>query len=193
MNHQEGARYQHRVDTDARTLLGRVGDGDESALAALHARYAGVVFGFVLSRVPQRELAEEISADVWLGCWRSARAFRGESRVLTWLLGIASRQIHTHMRGKRLSTVPLVEQLDVAGDASNDPAMIVSDTEAAGELIDAIRALPAPLYEVVALAWLHELPYDEIAVAVSIPVGTVKSRVSRARALLHAWIGEGDE
>nr|WP_276569160.1 RNA polymerase sigma factor [Microbacterium lacticum] len=159
----------------------------------MHERYAGVVFGFVLSRVPQRELAEEISADVWLGCWRSARAFRGESRVLTWLLGIASRQIHTHMRGKRLSTVPLVEQLDVAGDASNDPAMIVSDTEAAGELIDAIRALPAPLYEVVALAWLHELPYDEIAVAVSIPVGTVKSRVSRARALLHAWIGEGDE
>lgn len=193
MNRRGLPRYQHGVDTDALTLLARVGDGDEAALATLYARYEGVVFGFVLRRVSDRELAEEISADVWLGCWRSAKAFRGDSRVLTWLLGIASRQIHAHVRGKRLHTVPLVEELDVPSDASDDPASIVSDAAAAHDLIDAIRALPPSLFEVVSLAWLHELPYDEIGAAAGIPVGTVKSRVSRARTLLRARIGESDE
>src|SRR5690625_8048621 len=49
---------------------------DERALGHLYARYASVVFAFVLARVSDRGVAEEVSADVWLGCWRSARAFR---------------------------------------------------------------------------------------------------------------------
>lgn len=72
-------------------LLVRIGEQDERALAELYERYSTVVFSFIVARTPDRGVAEEICADVWLGCWRSARAFRSDSRVLTWLLGIAKR------------------------------------------------------------------------------------------------------
>jgi RNA polymerase sigma-70 factor (ECF subfamily) len=176
-------------ESDA-ALLERVGGGDEAALACLYERYAPVVFGFVRRRVPDRELAEEVCGDVWLGCWRSARAFRGDSRVLTWLLGIASRQVIMSTRGRRRPTVPLDEDLEVVAVESDDPAAVVADAAGAAELTAAIQQLPAELYEVVVLAWLHELPYSEIAGAVGIPVGTVKSRMMRARRLLQARVGE---
>src|SRR5690625_7795292 len=82
-------------------LLALVGEGDERALGHLYARYASVVFAFVLARVSDRGVAEEVSADVWLGCWRSARAFRRDAKVLTWLLGIAKRQIYMHRSEER--------------------------------------------------------------------------------------------
>lgn len=176
------------TDTD---LLAAIGRGDESCLAALYRRYSSVVFAFISARVSDRGVAEEISADVWLGCWRSARAFRGDSQVLTWLLGIAKRQIWTHTRGKRLVTVPLDEQAETI-PSDDDPADLVTSKAAVGDVLAALEALPPELAEVVRLAWLHELPYEEIASAVEIPVGTVKSRVSRARRLTRERLRRND-
>ena len=84
-------------------LLEAVGGGDERAFAELHRRYAAVVFSFVLARTADRGAAEEVSADVWLGCWRSARAFRGDSQVLTWLLGIPAGTVKSRVsRARRI-------------------------------------------------------------------------------------------
>src|SRR5690625_6379590 len=163
-------------------LLALVGEGDERALGHLYARYASVVFAFVLARVSDRGVAEEVSADVWLGCWRSARAFRRDAKVLTWLLGIAKRQIYMHTRRKRLPQVPLDdEQANEVPSDDLGPAELVLAADQAAAVMDALDALPEGLSEVVRLAWLHELPYEEIADVVGVPVGTVKSRVSRAR------------
>jgi RNA polymerase sigma-70 factor (ECF subfamily) len=180
------------ADSDE-ALLVRIAAGDERALAELHARYASVVFGFVMARTPDRGIAEEISADVWLGCWRSALAFRRDSRVLTWLLGIAKRQIYVHTRRKGLLQVPL-EDLECAIPADDgDPADLVASAEGAGALLTVLRALPAELAEVVRLAWVHELPYAEIAELEGIPPGTVKSRVSRARLLVREELRRNDD
>lgn len=188
MNLTDSARYKCYVDPDSAALLWRIGKGDKRALACLHSRYAAAIFGFVTHRVADGSIAEEICADVWLGCWRSAQAFRGDSKVLTWLLGIAGRQIHTHTRRKRLDTMP-IDEIEVPAIASQDPAWIVETANQRQTLVDAIKALPSSLYEVVVLAWLHELPYEDISSVVGIPVGTVKSRVSRARELLRSRIG----
>lgn len=161
-------------------------------MAELYSRYAPVVFSFVKARTSDVGVAEEVSADVWLGCWRSARAFRGDSRVLTWLLGIAKRQIWTHTRGKRLPTVPLDENAESIPSTADDPADLVSSAVAVEELVVALGSLPPELAEVVRLAWLHELPYDEIGSVVAIPVGTVKSRVSRARRMMREALGRQD-
>jgi RNA polymerase sigma-70 factor (ECF subfamily) len=177
---------------DDRVLLGRVGAGDERALAELYARYSAVVFSFVLARVTDRGLAEEISADAWLGCWRSARAFRGDSQVLTWLLGIAKRQVWAHTRRMRLATVALDERAESMPADDPDPAEVVSDQASVDEVRAAMSDLPDDLAEVVRLAWLYELPYGEIASVVGIPVGTVKSRVSRARRLMGERLRRND-
>ena len=81
-------------DGRARAALARMARGDEGALEELYRCYAPAVLAFALARCPDRQLAEEAAADAWLGCWRSARAFRGDSRVLTWLLGITKRQVY---------------------------------------------------------------------------------------------------
>lgn len=179
------------AETDER-LLARVGDGDERALAELYARYGSAVFAFVLVRTSDRGAAEEVSADVWVGCWRSARAFRGDSQVLTWLLGIAKRQVWTHARGKRLATVPLDDQAETVAADTEDPADVISASDAVGSVLDALGALPPELAEVVRLAWLHEMPYGQIAVVVGVPVGTVKSRVARARRMLRGQLRRQD-
>jgi len=179
------------ADTDEQ-LLARVGDGDERALAALYSRYSSIVFGFVLARAPDHGVAEEVSADVWLGCWRSARAFRGDSRVLTWLLGIAKRQVYVHTRRKRLPQVPLDEEAYELPTDDPNPAELAISAEATRALLDSLDALPAELMEVVRLAWGHELPYDDIASVVGVPVGTVKSRISRARRVLQEVLRRQD-
>lgn len=75
-------------------LLVRVASGDERAFETLYGRHAAAVRAFVRVRVPDAGTAEEVCADVWLGCWRSARAFRGDAKVLSWLLGIETADLH---------------------------------------------------------------------------------------------------
>lgn len=167
------------------SLLVQIGTGNERAFSLLHARYSSIVFSFVLARMADRGGAEEVAADVWLGCWRSARAFRGDSQVLTWLLGIAKRQVSAHTRRKRLPLVPLEDNEYAIPAEDSDPADLVVSADQSKILLAALETLPEDLTEVVRLAWVHEVPYAEIADLVGIPPGTVKSRVSRARRLLR--------
>ena len=74
-------------------------------------------------------------------------------------------------------------------DEAGDPSDALIAQAGIGEIMAALDALPAALAETVRLAWLHELPYAEIAQVTDVPVGTVKSRVSRARALMQETLG----
>ena len=186
------AQSQPMIDVDKQLLI-RIGRGDECALAKLYEKYAAMVFSFVVTRTPDRMLAEEIAADVWLGCWRSAPAFRGDSRVLTWLLGIAKRQIYVHTRRKFLPQISLDEsEYEIAAE-ENDLADLVVSGAQAKKLLIALRQLPDDVTEIVRLAWVYELPYGEIAKLTGIPIRTVKSRVYRARRLLHEQLRSNDD
>lgn len=172
-------------EREAKAALVRVAQGDQAALEALYGAYAPTVLAFAAARLPSREVAEEVAADTWLGCWRSAAAFRGDSCVLTWLLGIAKRQAYLRMRRTRPVECPLDDSLDALADAAPGPSDAVLEAAGVAELLAALDALPPELAETVRLAWLHELPYAEIAAIADVPPGTVKSRVSRARHLLQ--------
>ena len=173
---------QDADDALARSALARIARGDEGALEELHSLYAPAVFAFVSARLGDRGAAEEAAVDVWLGCWRSAAA-------LTWLLGIAKRQACMRMRRIRPEELPLDEDLTQLADEAGDPSDALIAQAGIGEIMAALDALPAALAETVRLAWLHELPYAEIAQVTDVPVGTVKSRVSRARALMQETLG----
>ncbi|MFR8534897.1 MAG: RNA polymerase sigma factor, partial [Eggerthella lenta] len=152
---------QDADDALARSALARIARGDEGALEELHSLYASAVFAFVSARLGDRGAAEEAAVDVWLGCWRSAAAFRGDSRVLTWLLGIAKRQACMRMRRIRPEELPLDEDLTQLADEAGDPSDALMAQAGIGEIVAALDALPAALAETVRLAWLHELPYAE--------------------------------
>ena len=176
-------------DGRARAALARMARGDEGALEELYRCYAPAVLAFALARCPDRQLAEEAAADAWLGCWRSARAFRGDSRVLTWLLGITKRQVYVRLRRGRPVECALDDGTEQLADETGDALEVLLAQAGLGEIVAALDALEPALAETVRLAWLHELPYAEIAQVTDVPVGTVKSRVSRARALLQKTLG----
>lgn len=176
-------------EREAVAALARVTRGDETALEELYRAFAPAVLAFVLGRVESREVAEEVAGDTWLGCWRSAAAFRGDSRVLTWLLGIAKRQAYVRTRRARLAECTLDDSLEMLVDDARNPSDLALEAAGMEELLAALDALPPELAETVRLAWLHELPYAEIAAVMDVPTGTVKSRVSRARRLLQDRLG----
>jgi len=170
-------------------LLARVRDGDTGAHRELFGRYAGRVYGFVLRRVEDPALAEEIAADVFFEVWRSAARFRGDSRVSTWLFGIAHFKARAATRRQRsgirgVTRLSNVEALHRVPDRS-DP---VRAAEARGELrrlAGAMEALPPSQREVVELVFGEGMAYAEAARRLGVPEATVKTRVSRARSRLR--------
>jgi RNA polymerase sigma factor (sigma-70 family) len=169
------------------SLLTQVASGDERAFETLYGWYAAAVRAFVRMRVSDAGAAEEICADVWLGCWRSAKAFRGDAKVLSWLLAIAKRQIYMRLRRVRPSVTALDDAPEMSDGGPGPETSALSEAEV-DDLTAMLRRLPDELVETATLAWLHDLPYRQIADLLEVPEGTVKSRISRARRLLRAQL-----
>lgn len=176
-------RTSDRLDPDA-SLVRRMAGGDEDALRALYAAYGRRIFAYAYRLTGSRPLAEEVVQDSLLAAWQGAGRFRGESRVLTWLLGIVHRQALNATRRKRLHSVDLERAAPVA-DRAPGP-------QARAEGLDRRRVLKAALAElslnhqaVLELVFYQELCLKEVAEVCGCPVGTVKSRLSYAKAQLR--------
>jgi RNA polymerase sigma-70 factor, ECF subfamily len=170
-------------------LLRRIGQGDESAMAAFYREHGRVVFGQVLLVAGKRVLAEEIVQDTMLAVWRGAGSFRGESSVRSWVIAIARRQTRDRLRGRRLR---LVDDSFLADQPSSGPGPEATALDRA-ELADvkgAIRELAPAHREVLGLVFGSGLSLPEVAGVLEIPVGTVKSRLTAARTALGRVLNE---
>ena len=172
---------------DDQSLLAAIAAGDREALAELYARYQQPLYSYLLQLTPDHGLAEEILQDTLVAAWKSARSFEGRSTVLTWLIGIARRQAHNTLRQRKLQ---LAEEAELACVASSEPEpeAFALNSLARDELVTAFRQLPALHREVLTLALVQELSYEETATILGVPVGTVKSRLSNAKRLLRALL-----
>jgi len=170
-------------------LLERIRERDSAALRVLFQRYRGRVFHFVLRRLGDPSLAEEVVADVFFEVWRSAHRFRGASRPSTWIYGIAHfKAASAHRdrsRQKRASVrATNVELLHRVPDERDDGARLTAREEL--DLVRRVLAgLPEEQRQVIELAVIEGLPYEEVAARLGVAEGTVKTRVSRARARLR--------
>jgi RNA polymerase sigma-70 factor, ECF subfamily len=177
---------------DEAALVGRVGQGDEGAMAEFYREHGRVVLAQVLLVTGERALAEEIVQDTMLAVWRGASAFRGESSARSWVIAIARRQTRDRLRGRRLR---LVDDAYLAGQPSSGPgpeAMALDRAELA-EVMSAIRGLAPAHREVLGLAFGSGLSLPEVADVLEIPVGTVKSRLTAARAALNRILDEKEQ
>ncbi|MFG2339589.1 RNA polymerase sigma factor [Streptomyces yangpuensis] len=168
-------------------LIAAVARGDQTALRTLYERHAAAMLRLIRRLSSDQGVCEEILQETWLAVWRAAAGFRGESSVRGWLLGIAKRQAHNQLRRSRPQSVDLAEALDVPDSAPSVEDQVLRDA-AQSELLTAVRALPEHLREVLALVLVEDLPYPEVASVLSIPVGTVKSRMSHARRRLGTML-----
>lgn len=147
------------------------------AFEAVFERHFDAVHAFAQRRVGP-DLADEVAAEAF------ARAFDRRSRydasyvdALPWLLGIATNVMRRHWRSER-------RRLDAYARSVGGPASAGPGGEAAGELLAAVARLPRAQREVLLLHAWADLSYDEIAQALDVPIGTVRSRLARARARL---------
>jgi RNA polymerase sigma-70 factor (ECF subfamily) len=184
-------------DRRDRALLSGVCGGDEEAFQLLFRRYYGRVKGFILGRVNDPHLAEELAGDVFFEVWRHADRFRGESRVSSWLFGIAHYRCLGALRERRAAKrskvgSATVEYLHAVPDASQGPERIRS-REDLQQVIDEIENLPETYRAVAEMALVEGLSHEEIAQRLGIRPDNVRTRVSRARAQLRRRTGREQE
>lgn len=197
MNLQARERYVPGVETDTdvdtdRGLLAAVATGDESSLRVLYDRHSPVMLRLLRRLTSDAGIAEELLQESWLAIWRSAATFRGDSSVRGWMLGVVRRQAHNRLR--RIEPIRLALDAEEVLEPADPGADVEADVLAsAGQrrILAAIEALPRRHREVAVLALVEELPYTDIAEALGIPVGTVKSRMAKARARLCTALAEG--
>jgi RNA polymerase sigma-70 factor (ECF subfamily) len=179
-------------------LIQRCAAGDETAFAELVAEHQRMVVQLAMNLLGDRDEALDLSQDVFIRVFRTIGQFRGQSALRTWIYRIAvnqARNRHRFWRRRRRSDqVSLDAHVEAHGDfqcgAESGPDRILAQKELAARLTEALNALPFDQRTAVVLREVDGLSYDEIAFSLGVAVGTVKSRLTRARQTLRAGLRE---
>jgi RNA polymerase sigma-70 factor (ECF subfamily) len=177
-------------DTDER-LVRCFQEGSADAFGVLVNRHGTRVYNLCLRILGDPEEAADASQDTFLAALRKLNTFRGDSAFTTWLHRVAVNACYDSLRKKRRR--PLLQIVRDEDDERPEPALPAPDhADDVVFSVDVARALleiPEEFRMVLVMADVQDLPYDEIASVLEIPVGTVKSRVFRGRAALGRALG----
>jgi RNA polymerase sigma-70 factor (ECF subfamily) len=162
------------------SLLGRMLEGDEDAFTALYRRRQGPLYRFALHMSGSAAIAEDVTQDVFLALIESGRRFDGSrGPLLSFLYGIARNLVLRRIEKDRAAEPVGEEYAD--GEALLDD---LTRRETVEQVRRAVLSLPAAYREAVVLCDLENASYEDAAAALGCPVGTVRSRLSRGRAML---------
>jgi RNA polymerase sigma-70 factor, ECF subfamily len=169
-----------RQAEDELALLAAVAHGDEQAFRRLYLTYHRRLGGFLMRITGRLDLSEELIDDVMFVVWKNAGSFRQESRVSTWVMGIAYRQAMKALRRRRIAPAPM--PADVDGEVQEPGSLDCAERQEALEGIEsALAMLPAEQRLAIELAYFMGYSCNEIAIIAECPVGTVKTRMHHAR------------
>jgi RNA polymerase sigma-70 factor (ECF subfamily) len=164
--------------------LRQTANGDRAAFERLFRAYEHRLYRYLLGLVRDPQTAEELTGDTMLDVWKGASRFRGQSKVSTWIFGIAH---HKAIDALRRRTPEHIELRELAGveDASPGPeAVALADSFRRG-LTDALGELTPEHRAVLELTFTNGCSQAEIAAIVGCPVNTVKTRVFYAKQQLR--------
>jgi RNA polymerase sigma-70 factor (ECF subfamily) len=169
-------------------LLRRMMGGDEDAFTALYRRRQAGVYRFALQMSGSQAIAEDVTQEVFLTLMREARGYEpARGSLAAYLYGMARHQVLRCLRRRRGEAL-LAAAVDRVG-GGDGPLGELTRRQSVEAVRGAVLALPAHYREVVVLCDLQELNYSEAATALGCALGTVRSRLHRARQLLAARLG----
>jgi RNA polymerase sigma-70 factor, ECF subfamily len=176
-------------------LVARCVAGDEDACTALVEEHQRMVFHLACNILGDQDEALDLSQEVFLNVFRTLDRFRGQSALRTWIYRIVVNQARNRQRWWRRrfrqAQVSLEAHVDTHGEpcATRDesaPDKVLRQKEQAARVWDALAQLPFDQRTALVLREIDGLSYDEIGYSLGVAVGTVKSRLARARQLLRA-------
>lgn len=174
-------------------LWAQARDGDAEAFGEIYARHARAVHDFCLWRTADPQAAEDAVATVFLEAWRQRdRLDLQTNSAAALLLGIANNVVRGHWRTSRRHRQALTRLRATASTEGAEPeSAVIARIDAlrhVREAREAIRSLPRREREVLTLIADRDLSYEETASALGVPIGTVRSRLARARSRLRTGI-----
>ncbi len=201
------AVYEKAADDQIAELIEEAKSGDMDAFSALLERYQKYIYHTAVRLLSSRDrdstLADDIVQDTFLKVWNSLDSFRGECAFSTWLFRVTVNTARDHLRREvRQKTVSLtredgdeenVKEWDVpvtSGDEVPESALDRRETILA--VRRAVEELPPDQKAVIVMRDLNDLPYQDIADALGISLGTLKSRLSRGRQNLKIILQNGN-
>ncbi len=187
-------RFSSKALEDFKLIDMAVG-GDEKAYAKLLQRYKRPVYHMVLKMVRNVDDAEDLTIESFAKAFRSLHRFKKDFTFSTWLFRIATNNTIDHIRKKKLNTLSIENtytdddgqsvSIDVEDDGTLNPQEEAIKAQKEEIIQVFVGMLPAKYQKLVRLRYFHELSYEEIAVELEAPLGTVKAQLHRARELMY--------
>jgi len=172
--------------------------GDRDAFGALVLRHQRGLVNYIFRLVGSRDVASDLSQEVFLKVFVSLDSFDPRYRFTTWLYRVASNRAIDHLRRRQPRTLSLSEP-SPSGDAPAPPAIATNDPspddilrgrEIESRISEAIASLPTGYRQLILLRHRQNCRYDEIARITRLPLGTVKNRIFRAREILRERLAD---
>lgn len=167
-----------KIDSDI-TLLQQIAGGEEDALHGLYTAYGQSMYVYALRLLRDPSSAEEAVQESLVAVWQGAKNYRGESRLITWLLGIVHHKSLNLLR-KRVD-LSLDDQQTIFPSTEELPGHQVETRDRLRLVQEGMQQLPLEQRSALELVFFHHLSMDEAARVLDCPTGTVKSRLFSAR------------
>ena len=190
----DGVVKTEPTEVNDRELVARFQVGDAAAFDTLVRRHQGRAFNVAYQLLRNAEDATEVAQDAFVRIYRGLPGFRGECEFTTWLHQVVVNLAHNKHRWWRRRGQQVTESLDAGLDdnlvrqmpaATVGPDAVAAQREFARSLSARLAELPVVYREVLVLRNVEDLSYEEIAVVLKCEIGTVKSRIARAREALR--------
>ena len=182
-------------DNAEQQLIERCRRGEDEAFRELVDQHKRLVFALVARSVRDQGRAEELAQEVFLRVHRGLKYFRGDSRLSTWIYRIASNVLAEERKPGRPVEISLDEPAADGDRPRFEPGAAdraFSDLELQDRLGKAIERLPTPYQILVNGHYLQGLRYEDLAEALALPMGTVKTHLHRAKRLLRQMLESGE-
>ena len=164
----------------------------ELTIEKLHAEHHQKIFIWINSKIRDKEQAEELANDVFIKAFENLEDYdQNVAKVSTWIFTIAKNLLIDYYRKRKLETTSMNNYVDEDGNEllihtdNGNPEKEMINNQLGDKIMDAIISLPSNYQTIVDLFLIDQKSYDEIAEHLSIPLGTVKGSISRAKEMLR--------
>ena len=170
-------------DMDAQ-LIDEVGKGNQAAFDILFSKYNNKLYASLLAFTKSQDLAEDLTQKTFIRVWKKIETFRGDSSLFTWIYRIAINLAKNEFSSKQAKNQGITDNIDDTYDLESSvssPESHAIEAESMQAVMDFIASLPTDLREAISLREFDGKSYEEIAQISGSPIGTVRSRIFRAR------------